>query len=444
MQVPNQRISSFHFREVRIIKTFVRFKARITNNRQGLRSVAAVFGGNMTSSLLGALGGLLVARFLGPEETGLFRSYTIPLMYLYFLHLGTWDGLYRQIPFYIGKNMPDKVEAVASSAGAWNILVSLLVSMGFVICAIRSLWLHDPHGVGGWLSQVLCCWGLFFGGYLGATYRTINHFVALTRIQLVQAALNFGMVFLVPSLGFYGLCLRTGVPPVAGVWLSHRNRPLKIPYRLDVKALSEVVKIGLPFSFWGNLYSSIWTATESALMLSLGGVTALGLFAVAAVLREGMNTLPQAVNQVMLPRVVEGFARDGSIRSLNAKAVWLTAGLTGLMVLIVLMVSYLLDFFVPLAIPKYVDGIPLMKICLWFPVIQAAALPLNTLFATGRSWLYGRGVIVGLVIFPLTAYLLTPAMGGVLAVAVGSLLGRVGRTIAAYVEIHLLIRREAL
>ena len=418
------------------------FTAKIANNHHALRSVGSLFGGNIISTSLGIIGGLLVARYLGPEETGLFRSFTIPLAYLTFLHLGTFDGLYRQIPYYVGKEMPEKVAALASSAGAWNIFVSTIVSIGFAICALYSLWHHDFVGVVGWISQALCCWGIFFGGYLGATYRTISQFVAIARIQVLQAIVSFGTVFLVPSLRFYGLCIRGASASIAGAWLFYRNRPLKVPFRFDAKALGEVVRIGFPFSFWGSLYSSVWTATESALMLSFGGVTGLGLFAVAAVLREGMNFFPQAVNQVMIPRVVEAFARDESVRNANARSSWLTVGLTGLMVLTILIVSYSLEFLVPIAIPKYTDGIPLMKICLWFSVVQAASLPLNTLFATGRSWLYGRGVIVGLLAFPLATYLLVPMFGGVLAAAMGSLIGRAVRTVEAYVEILLLTRRE--
>ena len=182
--------------------------------------------------------------------------------------------------------MPEKVDALASAAGAFNLFVSVVVSCGFICCAAYSLAHHDLYGVFGWLSQALCCWGVFYGGYLTSTYRTLHHFVTLARIQVAQTILTFGMVFLLPFLRFYGLCARVAFPSFLAVWLYHRNRPLKVSYRFDTKALRELIKIGLPFSFWGNLYTSVWTATESALVLSLGGVSALGLFSVAAVMRE--------------------------------------------------------------------------------------------------------------------------------------------------------------
>ena len=443
MKVNQVATSDLTSGDVSIFKEkIINVRAKISRSCQTIRSVAALLSSNIASSVLTAIGGLLVARFLGPEETGSFRAFTIPLTYLIFLHLGTWDGLWRQIPYYVGKERPDQVDALASAAGAFNLFVSAVVSCGFICCAIYSLAHHDLYGVFGWLSQALFCWGVFYGGYLTSTYRTLHHFVTLARIQVAQSVLIFAMVFLLPFLRFYGLCARAAFPSFLTVWLYHRNRPLKVNYSFDTKALRELIKIGLPFSFWGNLYTSVWTATESALVLSLSGVSALGLFSVAVVMRGAVNSLPEAIWQVLTPRVVTALARDGSVRNANARIIWVTAGLTGFMILLACAGSFLLEVFVPYFIPKYVDGIQVMKVCLWFSVVQAAFLPINTLFATGRPWLYGRSVIAGLVVFPLATYLLYFAIGGLLSVTVGSLLGRAARTLAAYVDLVALTRRE--
>jgi len=423
-------------------KSIANIHARIQNNHQAIRSFMAVFSSNITSSVLAAIGGLLVARFLGPAETGSFRVFAIPLTYLIFLHMGTCDGLSRQIPYYMGKGMPEEVDRLASAGGAFNLLLSAVVSCGFVCCAVYSLANHDLYGVFAWLSQAAFCWGVFYGRYLTSTYRTLNHFVTLARIEIVQSLLTFGMVFILPSLRFYGLCLRYALPSVLAVLLYQKHRPLKIIYRFDIKALKDLIKIGLPFSFWGNLETSIWLATESTLVLSLSGISALGLFSVAAVIRGAANTLPMSIWQVLTPRVIANLARDGSVRKANARIVLATAGLTGFMVMLACTGSFLLAIFVPYFIPKYVAGIGVMKICLWFSVVQAAFLPMNTLFATGRPWLYGRSVIAGIIVFPLATYLLYHALGGLLAVAAGSLLGRAARTIAAYVDLVALTRRE--
>lgn len=417
-------------------------RARISRSRQTIRSVMALLSSSMLSTVLNALGGLLVARFLGPGETGAFRAFSIPLGYLVFLHLGTFDGLNRQIPYYVGKEMPEEVDRLASSAGAYNRALSIACSLGFICCAAHSLLHHDLYGVFGWLTQAVFCWEVFYGGYFNSTFRTLHHFVILSRIQVAQTLLSFGMVFLLPFLKFYGLCARVAAPSLLMVWLCRRNRPLKVRHRFDLKALRDVIKVGLPFSFWGNLSTSVWVATESALILHIGGTGALGLFSVGYAIRNAMNSIPIVVYQVLAPRLVTSFARDGSVRNVHARNRWKAVWLTGFMILLALTGSFLLKYFVPYVIPKYVAGIPIMKICLWFSVIEAASLPLSALYATGRAWLYGRGVIVGLIVFPLAAYLLTPALGGVLAVVAGSLLGRAARTIIAHVELSVLMGRE--
>jgi O-antigen/teichoic acid export membrane protein len=423
-------------------KRIVVVRERISKNRQTIRSVSALLGSNFASSALTAIGGLLIARFLGPEETGAFRAFSIPLTYLMMLHLGTFDGLWRQIPYYVGKENPEQVDRLASAAGAYNLAISVAGSCAFICCAAYSLIHRDLYGVFGWLAQAFFCWEVFYGGYLTSTYRTLHHFVTLARIQVAQTVLSFGMVFLLPFLRFYGLCARIAIPSSLVVWLYHRNRPLRVRYSFDTQALGELIRVGLPFCFWGSLYTCVWTATESTLILSLGGVTSLGLFSVAYALRSAMGSLPMAVWQVLTPRVVTAFARDGSVRNANSRVMWVAAGLTAFMILLACIGSYVLDIFISNVIPKYVAGIPVMKVCLWFSVVEAASLPLNTLFATGRPWLYGRGVIAGIIVFPVATYLLIPMTGGILAVVMGSLLGRVARTVAAYVDLVLLARQE--
>ncbi len=417
-------------------------KDRIKTHRHTIKSIGALAGGNLAGSLLSAIGGILVARFVGPETNGQFRLFTIPLMYLTFLHLGTFDGLYRQIPFFVGSGRPDKVEKLASTAGAWNLGVTVVVATGFLFFSFLAIIQGNRVNAVGWFSQSLACVGVFYGCYLGATFRTLNNFVVLARIQLLQAVVGFCMIVAVAYWGFYGLCMRSVIPVLVGVWFYQKTRPLHISLRFDFVTFKEVVRIGLPLSFWGTLYTSLWMAAEYSLMLHFGGVKGVGLFAVAVIIRESLSILPQSVHQVFMPRVVESYAREGGVRPAAKRTFLMTGLLSILMVSMVVIISIMLDYFVPLFIPKYVDGLLLMKVCLGLVVIQAASLPLNGLVATGRSWLYGKGILAGMFVFPLAVYMLNPYIGGILAVAAGSLIGRIVRTIVAYFDLLKVMRLE--
>jgi O-antigen/teichoic acid export membrane protein len=425
-----------------VIQIFTTGKEKITAQSHNIKPIGALAGGNIAGSILSAVGGILVVRFVAPEINGQFRLFTIPLMYLTFLHLGTFDGLYRQIPFHAGRNQLEYVEKLAAAAGAWNIGIAIVVGSGFMLCSLWSLWQGNYINAAGWLSQVAACGSIFYVCYLITTYRTLNNFIVFARIQFIQAVVGFCLVLAVFFWGFYGLCLRSAVPSIIAVWLFHQARPLRMRLHFNGAAFKEVIKIGMPLCFWGTLYTALWTAAEYSLMLHFGGVKGLGLFSVAVIMRESLVLLPNSVNQVFMPRVVESFARHGGV-AYAARRTLLVAGLTSLfMVVAVLIISVLLNYFVPVFIPKYMEGLPLMKVCLWQTLIEALSLPLNGLVATGRSWLYGKGVLVGLLVFPLAVAFLNPLVGGMMAVVLGSLGGRLVRTVVAYYDFILLMRQE--
>ncbi|MGD9731521.1 MAG: lipopolysaccharide biosynthesis protein [Desulfamplus sp.] len=400
-------------------------------------------GSNLFSSILGAVGGLLVARFIGPSETGLYRSFTIPMMYLTFLHLGTFDGLYRQIPFYIGQNLPDEVNKIASVSGAWNVLVAVIVSCFFVLFAAKSFFQNDMISFYGWLTQGVICWGTFYGGYLAATYRTINHFVALSKIQLLQSTTTFAFIFTLPFLGFSGLCLRAAVPSFLLVYLSHKFRPIKIRLRFDINRFKEIVSIGMPLCFWGTLETSLWFALENTLLLQWCGIKELGLFSVAVVMREGLSVLSKAVHQVLTPHVVETYSRRGKLGAATKQCILISFFLIPVMIVFVILASLCIEFFIPVFIPKYVEGIAIMKLSLWMTVVSAASLPLNVLFATGKAWLYGRGVLIGLLSFLVFSIIFSSSLGGMVAVVFGSLIGRSMRVVVCYLELYWIVLKES-
>lgn len=407
-----------------------------------LKSISALAGSNLLGSILAAIGGVLVARYVDPTENGEFRVFGIPLMYLSFLHLGTLDGISRQIPFFSAKGDIAYVEKIAAASGAWNAFIASVVAAGFVVLEIFALWSGDTKAGMGWLTQSIVCFAIFYGGYISATYRTLHGFVGLARIQLIQTVIGFIFVAAVISWGFYGLCLRAAVPGLLGIFLFHKSRPLKVKLEFDRGALWDVMKVGLPLCLWSSIYNPLWIAAESTLIHEFGGATALGYFAVAIIVKESVCIIPQAFNQVFMPRIVESFSKAGSISTGIRQTILSTALLVPSMAAVAGIASVALSFAVPKIIPMYTNGLPIMQALLLHGVLQAASLPLNSLVANGRIWLYGRGVLVGVFVFGTSVYLLEPIIGGVMAVAYGSIIGRSARISAGYFELYKLMRNK--
>lgn len=391
---------------------------------------------------MSVIGGVLVARYVDPTENGEFRVFGIPLMYLSLLHLGTFDGLYRQIPFFNAKGDIAHVERLAAASGAWNVIVASIVALGFVVLELFAFWSGDTKEGFGWLTQSIICFSVFYGAYISATCRTLNGFVGLARIQLIQAVIGFALVAAVLFWGFYGLCLRAALPGLVGVFFLHKSRPLRVSLEFNRAALWDVMKIGLPLFLWSSIYNQLWLAVESTMIHNFGGATALGYFAVAIIVKESICILPQAFNQVLMPRIVEAYSKSGNISSGMSKTILATAVLVPFMAVIAAVSAVVLSFAVPKIIPMYTNGLMIMQVSLCHGVLQAASLPLTSLIAHGRTWLYGSGVLVGAFVFGVAVYFIEPISGGVMAVIYGSIIGRTARIAAGYFELFKLLRKQ--
>lgn len=411
------------------------------NRRRSLiKSVGALAGGNLAASLLSALGGVIVARLVDPNVNGEFRYYSLPLMYLAFLQLGTFEGLGRQIPYYSARSMAENVQRLAGAAAGWNALLVVAVGGGFVALEILALLEGEKQQATGWLAQALVAVSIFYGGYLTTTFRTLNGFVEIGRVQFIQAVLSFFLIAAVDVWGFYGLCARAAIPPLLGVYLLNRVRPIKVQPRFNKTGLVELLKVGFPFCLWGSIYNPIWLAVEATFVYRLGGAVALGYYSIGLIIKEAVCILPQAVNQVLLPIVVAQYANDGNSLRGFKQGLKLAALLAVIMTAVVLVAGVVLDVLIPVVIPMYVGGIGIIKILIWHSVLQALSIPLNSLIAHGKSSLFARGVVLGCLAFLLSSLALLSSLGGVEAILYGSIFGRMVRVMAGYIDMYFVNR----
>lgn len=396
----------------------------------------------MTASVLGALGGIITTRYISPELAGQFRLFTIPLMYLAILHIGTHDGLFRLVPFHRGRQEYEAIKEISEAASTWSKLVSLTISLLFLVAAIHGLLVEDYFAFWGWVAQIPITWALFYGGYLSTMYRTNNEFGKLSAIQLVQSILQFGLVFFLPKLQFVGLCAKAAVPSLISVFLQHKHQRRALTSTFNKSALFRLSRAGMPFFTWNYISGPLWIATESVLILKYFGVKELGYFTVALVVREAMQTLPQSIQQVIVPRVVEQYARGGTDRSQFLQLAQMSLITAIVVMLLILPAKLAIDSFIPIFSPMYVDAIPAITLSMFFALPQAFLTPLNILFASGRHWSYGMSVLVGFAGFGIAILVLPVWLDGAIMILTASLFGRILSLLPVYWGIGNIPRKQ--
>ena len=406
------------------------------------RTVTVFASGNMVAMLLGMVGSLVQARYIGPEDMGVFRTFGIVAGYLTFLHLGVFDGLHREIPIQLGCGNHKKAEQAAASCLAWITFISLMCGSIFLLLGLRAAFYHDWMKFWGWLAYVPVIVGTFYGGYLGATFRTGQQFIKLSKASVLQAIAGTLVLPLLPIMGYYGACLRTSVTTVTNLLLLHNWRPMKVHPCLDWTSFRDVISIGLPLSGIGYIYTSLWFSLEGTFVLERFGIKTLGLYTMAVFVRTVVVQLAQNMNQVMSVKIYAQYGRSGYIA--ECVRLILQPMLLAFLVSLLLIVFgwFALPWVVSLLIPKYIEAISIMQVMLLAMPLAFLSLPTTILWATGRLSYCFASVSGGFVAFVALSYLFKRMDIGVLSILVASMVGQTINVLASYLLILKLILQE--
>lgn len=407
-----------------------------------LRTVALFGSGNLLATGLGLVGSLVQARYLRPEELGLFAMFGVVRGYLTFLHLGVFDGLQREIPVQVGRGDVAAARRAAAACLSWIAIISLVTAAAFLGLATRAGFRHRWMEFWGWASYVPILGTTFYGGYLGTTYRTRHEFVTLSNTGVKQAILGTAVLPLFPILGYYGACIRNALTSSYGLLLLHARRPLKVRPTLDWSSFVHVTRIGLPLSVIGYVSTSLWTSLEGTLILAWFGTKGLGLYAVAAFVRVLCNQLAQNLNQVLNVKIYEQFGRSGRAADcLRAVRRPMTAAVVA-SIPFAAIAWFLLPRVVPVLIPSYIEAVPLTQLMLLMGTIILLSLPTTILWAAVRLVDCLASVGVGFLTFIAASFGLHECGYGLQSVVIGSILGQIVSLAVSYALVLRLVMRE--
>jgi O-antigen/teichoic acid export membrane protein len=402
-----------------------------------------VFSGNFLASVIAFVGSILQARLIAPSDLGIIRLVAIPLGYMAWLHLGVYDGIIRELPYWVGKRETVRAHKYASVAQGWNLFVGCAAASVFAFLAIRSILRGEYAMAAAWATQVLTAVNTFYGDlYLAATYRMGVDFARLAWFRTAQAFASLVLVLLIPLLHFYGVCLRSALGTALGLGLMHHYRPLRVRPTWSTTDFLHLVRVGLPSSFVGYLFSALWVTVEATLVFTNFGSHGLGLYSIAQAAITAMTILPEAMCYYYWPRMSEQYGRTENL----ADAVQMTYAPVLLMLLAslpaVLVVWVLCGPMVTLALPGYVGAIPLLK---WGSLVAASrflAPPLFSLFVVKKQHFYGIAGASGFAAYYAVIHWAMPNGAAIEIFPQAMVVGRVTMAVVGYAILWRLVRTE--
>jgi O-antigen/teichoic acid export membrane protein len=411
------------------------------------RSVAylagALAGGNILASVFSQVGGILAARCVGVAAWGLFQTIGIVIGYARFTQFGISNGLNRELPYFIGKGEHQRVKELAAAAQAWILIVGLATGLGMLGVAGWYLVGGDGWRAAGWATNAFLMFTLFYGQfYLQVTFRTGHDFARLAIANVVQSGLALVLVALVAVWSFYGLCLRLIISGLASVALLYYWRPVRGGPKWNFGHLKHLFIIGAPIFGVGELYAWWVSYLSRTLVWVYLGDSSVGLYFLVLQSAAALDILPQAVSQVIYPRMAEKYGRTGRIRGLLGVTVKPIAATALGMVLFIGLAWWFVEPAMRLVLPAFVDAIPAMRWGILIPFLTSFA-PANAIFNVARRQdLYVIAIIGGMLSYGGSLLWLVRNGATLVAFPQAMLIGQIVFIVLSYVLIFYLVRKE--
>lgn len=355
--------------------------------------------------------GIVIMKWLNPYELGLWNAVSIFLAYIPFFQLGIQNGLSIELPILMGNN--DQNYKLYISAARW---FSYVLSMFFILSGTVATTISYFNGESFYFTLgigTICiiASGVSINLHLISTFRTSKSFDKLTKIYFVESILTFLSSFLVYKYHYYGILMFNILVVLQHSILLFYYAPYKnIKPAFSKYYLQKLLKRGLLIMSFYQL-RVLAQSFPKWIILSLGGVTKLGLFTPAIALKGMMNLLPTQINQFLQPQMGFKYGKEGRASLLWPYIKKMIIYYPIFTIPISILVITLMPIIVVKFFPLYIAAIPSIQIMSVAFIFSSYTVTNNVLYilkADKIAYAFLGLEIIGYSVFPYICHLLLP------------------------------------
>lgn len=374
-------------------------------NRAGLlANFLMVAGSGYFELLTGLIRSVFVMRLLGPTGNGLVGLVRLLQQYLSNSHLGVLHGVTKHLPRALGNHSGEPAERIEDVGATWIILTAGVCAIGILVaaCTFPELGLQTR-----WVLAVGSL--VFLCGQTYELYRTIGR-----AWQTFQPLVVASVVFSLALTGFmiWGAYVGWALGAVYG-WLVasvlavialHLCMHLRVRLRLDWAVVRGLIVAGIPLAAMA-LADTLLLALDGTLLLRRGATT-FGLYAgIAMQTRRYLFNLARSLTFVLMPHLLEEFARHQSTERLRATALRAAIGASCAVPCLSLATAILLPPATQTFVPRFLAAVPAGQIVAFATALMILPLAFSTvLVALDAEWHSVGGQLLGAAVIGVLAW----------------------------------------
>lgn len=342
-------------------------------------------GGSVVKAFAQIIVGFAIAKFIAPNDLGLWTTINLAVTYSVFLQAGLVNGLNLELPYTYGKGEEDKAKVMAGTVQTFTLISSiviLLVGLSFFFFSQTP----DKKIKFGVLAITFVIMLTYYQNYLLSTFRSKNSFLKLAYIQLADAFTNLSSLILVIYFSYYGMIIKAVIVIIIYVLLLHITRPIKVNLIWNNVALIKLLKVGLPIFGLVTLESFSSTA-DKIWLLKYSDLTNLGLYSFAFYGLNAFILFSSSVASYVYPKMTYSYGKNSDILILWDYVKKITLILFVFQIIIAVVGYYFIPLIIEHFFPAYILSTTTMQILLFAGVFKGSVIGVNALWSI-KSWKY--------------------------------------------------------
>ena len=425
-------------------KFFRRIKKRAVQGKQTVVSISSLAFSGIFTTLITLIGGIIQARYISPESLGYFYKFAILPGYLSFLHIGVFASLQREYPYYLGKKDHEKATGIVRNALGWVWVCQIIFILIMSVFIVNSFIHRDFIAALTWIIQTIIGTMVFYMNYLSSTYRTNSAFIIWSRSQIFASTVS---LFLLPAVifwGYLGFCFRTLSYPLSNAIYAHIYRPVKVKPELNWKIIKSMISFGFPVAVFAYISLQLTETTLRLFILKFCDARTLGLYAFSLPVYGVLSKIAQSFQQVFAPRITQKYgALNDDMAACYRYSLQCMLVSVSSMIVIILVAGIVLEPFLLLVAPRYLDSLPIMRIVMWLALLPALETPKQLLVIAKKVGSFAFTSVIGFILAVVIILLLPAPMRTVTWIVGAFILGKMLNAIATHAAILYNIYRKA-
>lgn len=369
------------------------------------------------------LSGFFVARFLGPSLYGLRTLFGLILDYSYFSHLGTYDAMRREIPYFRGRNDHEHAVRIQDNVFAANLILSIVVAVG---AALAILLMRGRQADQIYIDFCVFFAISFFLDKVSYYYRTVltvdKRSGVLSQTRLLEGfTYSIGCIYFTYYYSLRGLfvgLILSSLIVLAFLYAHVRAVPR---LRLSAGILFGLVKVGFPIMLIALMFLGM-RSIDRIIIASLLDNEQLGYFSVATIVSGLIYfSIGDVVSTVFGPRIMEKIGASDNYTSvkpfLTEPTILIAFGLPFLIGSLYLGIQLPIYYW----LPEYLPAVEVIQfLCLGAFFMTISIIPFLMCVAINRQVAVVLIVFSACLIDAVLSYLFIAGGTGISGVAIGS------------------------